>query len=485
MSLTFVHYISLIAAIALSLVPILLSSRKVKTSDDYSVGGRKYGVSMVTGTILGTIIGGSSTVGTAQMAYAKGITAWWVTLGAGIALLVMAFFYAKPLRRSRLTTVSQFLTNGYGKYAGAISSIAVSLGMFFSILASSITGLHLISGLFGINITASAIIIALLALAFVFMGGLKGSGTAGLIKLFLVSISIIAGGIWAFFDIGSFSGMKNAFAFDPWLNLYSGGIWDGLYNLTAMVIGVISTQAYVQGVFAAKNLRAAYWGCVSSGITIILVGIPSVIIGLYMRNARPDILPINALPFFLCEYLPAWIGGAGIAAVLFSAVGSVSGLALGIGTTLSNDLFKGIFKTNGGGRLLLINRMLVFSAILCGTVFALKYYDSLVLKWNYLSMATRGITIFIPLTCLIIIHGYAIHHHGHLKDALEKTFEKAGLPAMIAALAGAAIWKIIFPESRSLLFPGLAACAAVMAIACAKVFFTKKTRLDMTKCNFR
>lgn len=465
MSLTFTHYISLIIAIGISLVPILMAARKVKNSDDYSVGGRKYGVPMVTGTILGTIIGGSSTVGTAQMAFAKGITAWWVTLGAGIALIIMAFFYAKPLRRSRLTTVSQFLTHCFGKKAGAASSITVSLGMFFSIIASSITGLHLISGLFGINPVPSAAIIAALVLCFVFFGGLKGSGTAGLIKLALVAVSIIAGGIWAFFSIGAFAGLKQSFAFDPWLNLYSGGISDGIYNLTAMIIGVVSTQAYVQGVFAAKNLRTAYWGCISSGITIILVGLPAVIIGMYMRQKHPELLPINALPYFLCEYLPDCLGGAGIAAVLFSAVGSVSGLSLGIGTTISNDIFRNILNVSSERKVLWLNRITVLAATAGGVLIALHYYDSMVLKWNYLSMATRGITIFIPLTCLIMLHGHFAHNHRELFHSLEGIMSKAGLPSMIAALAAAAAWKILFPESRNLLFPGLSACAAVMISA--------------------
>lgn len=460
MSLTIVHYISLIIAIAISLVPVIMVARKVKSADDYSVGGRKYGVPMVTGTILGTIIGGSSTVGTSQMAFAKGITAWWVTLGAGIALLLMAFFYAKPLRRSRLSTVSQFLTHCFGKKAGAVSSMTVSLGMFFSIIASSITGLHLIAGIFGISLGISAFIIGGLVLCFVFFGGLKGSGTAGLVKLALVAVSIIAGGIWAFFDMGAFSGLKNSFAFDPWLNLYSGGIGDGLYNLTAMIIGVISTQAYVQGVFAAKNLRTAYWGCISAGITIILVGLPSVIIGLYMRQSHPELLPINALPYFLCKYLPDYIGGAGLAAVLFSAAGSVAGLSLGIGTTVSNDIFRNILNINNEKKVLWLNRLTVFAATTGGLIFALCYYDSMVLKWNYLSMATRGLTIFIPLSCLIF---FREHVPG-----------KSGLASMLAAICGAMLWKIIFPESKNILFAGLAAALLIMLPAISTAFIKER-----------
>ncbi|MBQ2218175.1 MAG: sodium:solute symporter family protein, partial [Firmicutes bacterium] len=44
---------------------------------------------IVAGVIIGTLVGGSSTVGTAQLAYTYGLSAWWFTLGAGISCLVL------------------------------------------------------------------------------------------------------------------------------------------------------------------------------------------------------------------------------------------------------------------------------------------------------------------------------------------------------------------------------------------------------------
>ena len=42
---------------------------------DYSLGGRKAGAAGVTGILLGSLVGGASTVGTVQMAYSDGMTA--------------------------------------------------------------------------------------------------------------------------------------------------------------------------------------------------------------------------------------------------------------------------------------------------------------------------------------------------------------------------------------------------------------------------
>ena len=143
----------------------------------------------------------------------------------------------------------------------------------------------------------------------------------------------------------------------------------------------------------------------------------------------------------------------------------MAGLSLGIGTTVSNDIFRNILNINSERKVLWLNRLTVLTATAGGVIAALHYYDSMVLKWNYLSMATRGITIFIPLTCLIMLHGHFAHNHRELFHSLEGIISKAGLPSMIAAIAAAFLWKIIFPESRNLLFPGLAACAAVMISA--------------------
>ena len=114
MQLTATHYISLAVTLLVTLLPGLLAARRVKSADDYNVGGRSSGAGLVAGTIIGTIVGGAATVGTAQLGFKLGLTAWWFTLGSGMALLLMAAFYAVPLRRSSLTTVAEYLVTDYG-----------------------------------------------------------------------------------------------------------------------------------------------------------------------------------------------------------------------------------------------------------------------------------------------------------------------------------------------------------------------------------
>lgn len=76
MILTSQHIISVIFTLALVTAVGIYSGRKVKSSSDFSIGGKKANWPIVAGTIIGTLVGGSSTIGTAQMAYLYGFSAW-------------------------------------------------------------------------------------------------------------------------------------------------------------------------------------------------------------------------------------------------------------------------------------------------------------------------------------------------------------------------------------------------------------------------
>ncbi|MBQ7760324.1 MAG: sodium:solute symporter family protein, partial [Acidaminococcaceae bacterium] len=237
MELSFIHVLSLVLTLAVTILPGIIAARKIKSADDYNVGGRSAGIGIVAGSIIGTIVGGAATVGTAQLGYKLGLTAWWFTLGSGIALIIMAIFYAVPLRRSGLTTVSEFLVGNYGKVAGPFTSISASAGIFFSIVASTLTALSLVSGLFNVSIEASGVIVLLLTIAIVFFGGISGAGMAGLLKIILIFATIFVGGILSYLEMGQWQGLQAAFPAQPWFSLFGRGVEDGLFSLASMIVG--------------------------------------------------------------------------------------------------------------------------------------------------------------------------------------------------------------------------------------------------------
>ena len=92
----------------------LVSGRNVRSTRDSTIAGRRAGRQIVAGIIVGALVGGSSTVGTAQAAFVYGLPAGWFTLGAGLGCLVLAAFFAPPLRRSAVETLPHFLVGSFG-----------------------------------------------------------------------------------------------------------------------------------------------------------------------------------------------------------------------------------------------------------------------------------------------------------------------------------------------------------------------------------
>lgn len=442
MQLSSTQFISMIVVLILASIPGLLAAKKVKSEADYSVGGRKAGSVLVAGTIIGTIVGAAATIGTAQLGFKVGISAWWFTIGSGISLIVMALFYAKPLRDSGLTTISEFLVINYGKNAGPISSIAATVGIFLSIVASMLTAIHLIAGVFHVNLLEASAIIMIVVLLSVLLGGISGSGTAGLVKVGLIFGTIFIAGIWAYNDLGGISGIRMTFPATPWLSMFAGGSEKVVYNLLALIIGVISTQSYIQALFSASDSKTASIGCIIAAIIVIPIGLPSAIIGMSVQASNPEINSIDALPVYLLHYMPDWLGGAAIAALILSALWSISGLVLGCGTMISRDIFKAVFCFENHRVLLWINRSFVFLITLAAEIVVFYNSDSYVLDWTYLSMALRGAGIFLPLTFAIIFKN--------------KVPAKAGLLSMLAGIFVALTWRLFFPEAKETLFPSLA-----------------------------
>ena len=441
MKLSMVHLVSLVLTLILTMLPGIIASRRIKSADDYNVGGRSAGVGIVAGSIIGTIVGGAATVGTAQLGFKLGLTAWWFTLGSGIALLIMAAFYAKPLRASGLTTVAEFLVTNYGKPAGWLATVSSCAGIFFSIVASTLTALHLVAGIFGVNLYISALLILLITAGFVFFGGISGSGMAGIMKIVFVFASIFVGGVLAFFEMGGSAGLTAALPAHPWFSLFGRGVEDGLFSLCSMIVGVISTQTYVQALFSAKDSKTAAVGCVTAACVVIPVGLPSVMIGMFMHVHHPEINSIDALPLYLSTYLPDWLGGIGLAALLLSALGSIAGLALGIGTMISRDIISKLWRSATAVNLLWASRFSVLLAAAAAIVFVFFHLESSVLEWNYLSMALRGSGIFLPLTfCVFFPH---------------RVRASMGVAAMGAGIFAALFWKHISPWQINSLFPAL------------------------------
>ena len=406
MHLTLAHVLIMSATLLIVIGGGIYAARAVKTAEGYSLGGRSSGAVMVAGSIAGTVVGGGATIGTAQLAYSAGLSAWWFTLGSGIAFIIMGLFYAGKLRMTGLETIPQYLQKNYGKKTAGLAGIISSIGILFSAVASCLPGIQMISAIFGTSIYISAIFLIILVACYVFFGGMKSAGVGGLLKMVVIWISLFAAGVSAFLFLHQMPAEEFNVYFPEafWCSMVGMGIESALYNLFSMIVGILCTQTYVQCIFSAMTPRTAKIGAFLAAAIVIPVGLPSVAIGMYMHAFEPGVLPVLVLPIYLIEHQPVWLGGIALGGLILSLVGSIGGLSLGIGTMLTRDIIGKIWKIPEKKNLMVL-RSLVVAVMAFAACIALCNMESQVLFWNYMSMALRGCGVFLPLTAAIFAVG--------------------------------------------------------------------------------
>ena len=145
-------------------------------------GQSKNSYPVVAGVIMGTLVGGSSSVGTAQLAYYYGMSAWWFTLGAGIACLILALVYAKPLRSSGCVTLVGIIRKEYGNRAGLLASVLSTVGTFINIISQLISATAVIAVVApALGIEAAVAVSVVFMVLYVIFGGTKGTGMVGIV----------------------------------------------------------------------------------------------------------------------------------------------------------------------------------------------------------------------------------------------------------------------------------------------------------------
>ena len=433
------HVIGFLLVILLITVVSVLSGKKVKSADDFIISNKRASSWLVTGTITGVLVGGASTIGTTQLAFQSGMSAWWFTLGEGIACLLLLFLI-KPLKESGVQTIPQFLSQSYGQNSIIPSSLFSSMGMFVSVVAQLLSLVALINSMFALNPMFIAFIGILLMATYIIFGGIWGSSLVGIIKITLIYFFLAMASIFCYQSFGSVGHLKEIFPHFPWFSLFGRGLVVDLSALFSTLVGVISTQTCIQAVLSGKNTSASAKGVLLSAFLIPPTGIAGILIGFYMKVNYPDINSAQALPLFIIKHFNPLFSGMALATLLVAATVTGASLILGISTMCTRDIYPKLFHFKEKNALML-SRLTIMVLLFIALLFVQKNLYSLIIKWNFLSMGLRGTAIFFPFLALIFFKNYVS--------------PSAGFWALTIAPLFMITWTIIYPEGLNPIFIGL------------------------------
>lgn len=405
MELSFLSVLGLLATLALIAVVGVYAGKKVNSAKDFTSGGNM-GISMVAGSLIGTLVGGASTIGTAQLAFHYGFSAWWFSLGGGIGLLIMALFFAKPLCSSGLVTLPQILTRAYGKKVATAAATLMSVGTFMSIVSQLLSGVALIRSVCPVPTALAMAIVVVLMVVYVVFGGAWGAGMVGIVKTVLLYVATFVCGIVSLKLAGGLSAFTQVLPANQYFNLFARGYWKDGGAGVSLIFGVLTTQSYILPIVSARNLKISKAGAALGGVLTTVIGLAGIFVGLYMRVNMPDTEASVVLPRFVLTCLPDFVGGVILATLLIALVGTGAGLSLGISSILCNDIYKTLLRPKATGKeCLRFSRWVIVGVLVAAALFGLGEVGSLILSWSFLSMGLRGAVAFAPLCFALFAPG--------------------------------------------------------------------------------
>ncbi|MBR6248431.1 MAG: sodium:solute symporter family protein [Muribaculaceae bacterium] len=468
--ISWIHLLGVVATVALLLAISWWSGRRVKDARTFITGGNS-GSWMVCGALLGTLAGGQSTIGTAQLAFCYGLSAWWFTIGAGLGALVLGLFYAGPLRRSGCSTLLEVVSREYGRKAETVGSILFLIGIFISIMSQVLSSSAMIGSLFGIPTLWASILGAVLIMLMVLFGGIRSAGVGGIVKLVLLYLCSLVAGIVVWHVAGGLSGLRDsvdAVYQSPSLAQFNGltdvesihhrygspfarGVFKDLGGCLSLILGVVCTQSYAQCIWSAATTPKARRGALLCSLFMPIIGAACTLVGIYMRGhyvtadelkalqAAGEALPTGlgvienssqAFPAFILKHLPAWLGGLMLGTMLINILGCGSGLSLGAATILVRDVYGNVKRRMGltASPLSQLSqtRLSIVGILVAAVIATSLFHSTFINDLGFLSLGLRAVAILFPLC-------FALWWPGRIKPGRMVLSMPVGVAAMLLA----------------------------------------------------
>ena len=342
-----------------SLVGFLARFRRQMDLEQWTVGGRGFGLILVWLLMAGEIMTIFTFLGASGWAYSRGAPALYI-LGYQPLMYVVSFYILPPIwelcRKHRLQTQADFFQMRYGSTSLAALVALVGVVCLVPYLQIQITGLGLIVEVasFGaIHRTPAMIIAFAIVAAFVFVSGVRGVAWASIIKDVLLMFAAVYVGIAVpYIYFGGIGPMFSALArVNPAHLVLPGATKDLSHSWYISSVLLTSFGCYMWphffgATFTAKSGRVLRRNAVLMpfyGVTLPLMFIVGFCVLLVLPGLPNGDLSLLAI---VRKTFPAWflgfVGGTGALTAMVSAA-----IQLLTGATLyAKNLFRPIFAPN-------------------------------------------------------------------------------------------------------------------------------------------
>jgi SSS family solute:Na+ symporter len=376
--------------------------RSVSTTATFTAGtsGHSGVPAVLVGLMLmSEFIGTSASVGTAQEAYKFGISASWNIIALAAGFLFYAYFLAGKYKESGHNTISAVFAEVYGPQ----TKIATSLAMIFALQIVAVAlyagGGAILSALLAVDRTLATVICGIVAVLYVFMGGMKSVVYTNVIHSLVKYIGI---GVAIYFGLAKVGGLRELQARLPsemfsWTNVG----WSQIFAWFIAGVGAtFSTQYVIQAINTVETQQKAKAASLYTALLLVPFGIATALVGMCSLALFPNIKSIDAFSTLIenMNGVMAGVVAAGLAASLF---GTIAAISVSTATLLYKD-FYGRFVTKQADEKRSLNFIRVTTIVVGLLPIVLAIYTPNILQMTFLAKAIRA-----SLSVLVLLVFYA------------------------------------------------------------------------------
>jgi len=392
----------ILAYFVLLLVIGWITKRLSKTSTDFLIAGRNLGLVLCTVSILGEWLGGMSTIGTAEKAYSTGFFPLWYNISTATGMVLFGFFLAARYRKSNVHTVGEMLEQLFSRNVRIVTSLCFVIAfVILSYLQLQAVG-SVAAQVLGVRYGPAVLISGLLVTVYVACGGMKSIALTNLIHVLLLYSTLLVVFVITLSAAGGYSGLfaalsehlpaEEAAAF---MNPFSQGWGQVVAWLLGGILAGFASQASIQPVFAARDIRTAKRAAFLSALFIAPIGILISTLGICVRagiaGGQPPIAK-EALPYLMmsARLMPPWLSGLAMAGIIAAILSTVAPVIFAVSTILTRDIYILLRNEQANDRAILrASRLFVILIALLAIPLAI-FLKGKILDTAYITYAIRG-----------------------------------------------------------------------------------------------
>ena len=441
----------------------LYAARRVRTSADFAVAGRRLPLAVIIATTFATWFGSETVMGAPAQFMQEGLGGVVEEpIGTSLCLVLVGVFFARALYRKNIITLGDYYRLRYGRSAELLCSLIIVFS-YLGWVGAQITALGLVLNVlsdgavpvvWGMMLGTAAVLI------YTIYGGMWSVAITDFVQMIVIVIGLaaiawrtaeMAGGVDAVTQLAASQGKLQ---FWP-----TGGGREWAFFIAAAIttmFGSIPQQDVFQRVLASRDERTAQRGPIIGGLLYLAFAAVPIFTAMAALRVLPNAAELQAsdpqrvLPALVMGHLPAALQVAFFGALLSAIMSTASATMLAPATTVVENIWRNLRPNMSDAQTLRALRISTLVFTLCVLAYAIAMEGSSIydLVSNAYQMPLVG--AFVPLACGV-------------------WWRRATTQGALAAIAGGlAVWVLFLavPALREAFPPQLAGVLASLAGMC-------------------